>query len=196
MHLSGMFSCRISDFSHLLRCRELLAGAELQQQLLELHLDLQSSIGRALKTADFSGCCGSKKLQQRGQTKLHKTAGEFPSGEPASANLGHIEGMFTAQRRTATGYCARRHALHNAQDAKGELGHISDGSVLKELTSATDVTLAPSVWPRLVTALETAAAAEAPVLEAALDAAEVPARPCSTGPAESDTSTKADANLM
>jgi len=50
-------------------------------------------------------------------------------------------------------------------------------------TSATDVTLAPSVWPRLETALETAAAADAPVLDAAFDAADVPARPCSTGPA-------------
>ncbi len=49
-------------------------------------------------------------------------------------------------------------------------------------TSDTVVTRLPRVWPRLATADETAVAAELPVLEAALLAALVPARPCSIGP--------------
>lgn len=52
------------------------------------------------------------------------------------------------------------------------------------LTSDTDVTWLPSVCPREATALDTAVAAEVPVLDAALLAALVPARPWSMGPAQ------------
>jgi hypothetical protein len=50
------------------------------------------------------------------------------------------------------------------------------------LTSNTVVTRLPRVWPRLATADDTALAAELPVLDAALLAALVPARPASIGP--------------
>lgn len=61
--------------------------------------------------------------------------------------------------------------------------HMCAGAWAQLLTSDTVVTRLPRVWPRLATADDTAVAAELPVLDAALLAALVPARPCSIGPA-------------